>query len=426
MPSDRMRGLGKTNMSSRKSDRPGTPSVGQLSRGPISVYSNKQPGQQSRRNKSLQPRQNAKVRGRSASRRTQSRSISAGRRKLRENTRPSGQNLKHLSFGTSIKGYPEGQPTNSSRGRNRSSSDDSKPRKSSAAGGGNVRSSNKKSESTIAGFINRFRSGTPLSPEERQKNRFAVGNNQDSGFWWKSEQSATATLQPATQTSTLPDQHVDFPGAPDTTEKKEEVKSPARGSGLDAVARLRIQPSSTITDEQRSFEPTDTVDAVAHAIKKPVSLESRASDLLEQCNHVLGHAQHVSPVVHVFPVVNATKAETYNQPAKASLDKLEDRTERLLKNCDEVLKGAERTKSNLAVSDSSITKGFDDCEIKYVPSTGMEVAVPEMPCVETEEPAYTETTSNESALRKAICRRLVVSLECSSFTGDIASHLNIF
>ena len=196
----------------------------------------------------------------------------------------------------------------------------------------NTRGPAERKASTIAGFIKRFRDDEPSSPEARSKQ---VRKNKNS-FWWKSSENVT---------------------------EDEISPSPARGSGKEAVARLREKSQQQESSGKQIQKKHDThflneKDNVSDAAirdttkrpcyggesknvpcdkssEAPADLEIRTNSILDRCDAVLTAHNPIN-------ITNEHSVETKSQgnaDAKMSktINSLDVRTKKVLEDCDEIL-----------------------------------------------------------------------------------------
>ena len=385
-PSERMRGS-KVTGGRRKTNRPSTPSLKTSQQ----IYKNRQPGQQqssssnshrrygryntnnnNNNNNNSSSKISNKIKLKNDLPRRRRRSKSGGgkdenhgssRRRYRSNSSGSisgdegGRSKRRagLSYnrrqvlnnsqggrggGGSGKKRISKKPLNSSSSNNKKNNYGAENTKNNKSGLAIVESSEGEG-STIAGFIKRFRDGEPSSPEVRSQQR----RNNKNSFWWKSNNGEGGGVG---ENGISP--------------------SPARGSGKEAVARLREKSQlndmpSDSTNIKMSSEDERTMMNNDNNKKNNTSnsqsnnnntkkkkkkekknnemiasndLESRTKSILDHCNTVLNVSDTNADLIQGNKKTISNETKT-NYALNEKGNNLDDRTKKVLEDCNEIL-----------------------------------------------------------------------------------------
>ena len=385
-PSERMRGS-KVTGGRRKTNRPSTPSLKTSQQ----IYKNRQPGQQqssssnshrrygryntnnnNNNNNNSSSKISNKIKLKNDLPRRRRRSKSGGgkdenhgssRRRYRSNSSGSssgdegGRSKRRagLSYnrrqvlnnsqggrggGGSGKKRISKKPLNSSSSNNKKNNYGAENTKNNKSGLAIVESAEGEG-STIAGFIKRFRDGEPSSPEVRSQQR----RNNKNSFWWKSNNGEGGGIG---ENGISP--------------------SPARGSGKEAVARLREKSqlndmSSDSTNIKMSSEDERTMMNNDNNKKNNTSnsqsnnnntkkkkkkekknnemiasndLESRTKSILDHCNTVLNVSDTNADLIQGKKKTISNETKT-NYALNEKGNNLDDRTKKVLEDCNEIL-----------------------------------------------------------------------------------------
>ena len=349
-PSDRMQGK-KVGGSRRKSNRPSTPSINMSMKTSKQIYNNRQPGQRQTRSSSNSHRRYGRYNSDSQvnSKLKLRHDLPTRRRRAKYGGDDENYGFKHSR--KSKRSQSDGKRTALSSNKKLQGLHNYPRKKKKKVGkrylgttssgvvhdvqqspARNTRGSSESDASTIAGFIKRFRDDEPSSPEARSKQ---MRKNKNS-FWWKSGENVT-------EDGVSP--------------------SPARGSGKEAVARLREKSQQQESGEVQMRKTKDanatnekgdlSDDAIKDSTKspfyggeskdvpcdksneKPADLETRTKSILDHCDAVLTAHDPVN-ITHKHFVETKSQGNTDTKMSK-SINSLDVRTKKVLEDCDEIL-----------------------------------------------------------------------------------------
>jgi len=357
-PSERMRGK-KISGGRRKSNRPSTPGINMSMKTSQQIYKNRQPGQSNsnrrygRYNTNANASNKLKLNHDLPRRRRRSKSIGKdenyGSSRHRSNSRESSSGDEGVRFGkrsnlsNNKKQVLRNKQVKKKVSKKLKSISKTNTRNSSKGSNSNISAVTSKSglsivesegqESTIAGFIKRFRDGEPSSPEVRSKQR----RNNKNSFWWKSG---------------------------DGGNESEISPSPARGSGKEAVARLReksqkdtmsansisnnngilndtpnVSNNKLVNQNKGKFNNNENIQN-GSVPKKALAnigsdLDSRTKSVLDHCNNVLNTSDENNSSEKKNSTSETKMNNGFNE--KDAIKNLDVRTKKVLEDCNEIL-----------------------------------------------------------------------------------------
>jgi hypothetical protein len=374
-PSDRMRRL-KAGYRMKRTDRPGTPS---LAKSAERVYTNKQPGQRSRSSeRSNRPSQSGRGGERSK--------VPVGKSKGETD----------LSWKLPV--------------RKTSGMHSTRRKKNKGSASGNVGITNSLDSTsrhrTIAKFIHRFRNEQPRSPQERQQ----LNQVEPKGsFWWEKQMQELDTVPAAQQEATT---------------------SIARGSGLEAVARLRESPRESevecttpslsslerLQELHKKYSPsacklasTESRNVSGESNEQSSSnLDSRALKVIGLCNDVLDENQLITSATGQKLSSSAATSEAPGPSNDSFISALEEKTSLVLSRCD-----------NLLHNDSSTNKKASNS----ISSNRVEISKVETSPKDVSSLPLDRDDKTGSSKSKRCVKRVLYQFDCPPYSGDLRAVL---